>query len=254
MAGIPIVSPAIKADVRNREQLERELARKLGRKQRSWFRRLLGQLGDVPRFENVGAAFWTTIGKELAALIGPILEEIFLDQARELMLSQPIGVDWALVNEGAVTFARDYTFELVKGVNRTSQNTLQKAIAAYFERDPDVRNIGDLQRSISHLYGPTRAEAIAVTEITRAAAEGEYQIAKDLRAQGVDMVARWITNNDEIVRKCPICWPLHKRKSDGLDALDNPYWIHPNNGNQYQHPAHPRCRCWPAHALPRKVT
>jgi hypothetical protein len=168
------------------------------------------------------------------------------------MLSQPIGVDWALVNEGAVTFARDYSFELVKGVNRHSQQTLQKAIAAYFERDPDVRNIGDLQRSISHLYGPTRAEAIAVTEITRASAEGEYQIAKDLREQGVDMIAFWQTSKDELV--CPICAPLNDRQASGFDVLGKPYWIHPDpkySGKRYQHPAHPRCRCWPRHELPR---
>ena len=247
-----MVGLSLKADVRNRDKLERELAYKLGRQQRSWFRRLLGQLGDVPQYENISTSFWITIGKELAGLIGPFLEEIFLDQARDLMLSQPIGVDWALVNEGAISFVRDYTFELVKGTNRHSQNTLREAIEAYFERDPDVRNIGDLQRSISHLYGPTRAEAIAVTEITRASAEGEYQIAKDLRSQGVDMIAFWQTSEDELV--CPICAPLNDRQASGFDVLGKPYWIHPDpkhEGKTFKHPAHPRCRCWPRHELPK---
>jgi hypothetical protein len=241
MVGLPL-----KADIPNREKIERQLARKLGSVQRSWMMRLLEELGDPPRVENVSPTFWTKVGKELAALVAPFLEEIYLDQARDLMLSQPIGTDWALVNEGAVTFARDYTFELVKGVNRTTQQALGKAIAAYFERE---QTIGDLQRSISHLFGPTRAEMIAVTEVTRAAAEGEYQIAKDLRSQGVDMIAFWVTNADEIV--CPICRPLNDRQASGLDVLGKPYWIHPESGNQYQHPAHPRCRCWPRHELPR---
>lgn len=237
---------AVKADIPNRDELERKLGRKLGRVQRSWMMRLLEELGDPPKVENVSAAFWTKVGKELAAIIAPFLEEIFLDQARSLMMSQPVGVDWALVNEGAVNFARNYTFELVRGVNRTTQQALQRAVSAYFERE---QTIGDLQRSISHLFGPTRAEAIAVTEVTRASAEGEYQVAKDLRAQGVDMIPYWQTNMDELV--CPICAPLNDREADGFDALGKPYWIHPENGNQYQHPAHPRCRCGPRFELPK---
>lgn len=247
MARISLVSSirrGVKADVRNRDKLERKLSSKLAELSSGWLTGLLDELGDPPLVENINSLFWTKVKEQLAGFIAPFLEEIFLDQARDSMLAQPIGVDWALVNEGAVTFARDYTFELVEGVNRHSERTLRKAVSAYYERE---QTIGDLQRSISHLYGPTRAEAIAVTEITRAAAEGEYQIAKELRKQGVDMVATWVTNADEIVRKCPICWPLHRRKASGLDALGKPYWIHPNNGNSYQHPAHPRCRCWAVH-------
>jgi hypothetical protein len=244
MAGL-----SLKADIINRDKLERKLAGKLAELSAGWLVDLLDALGDPPLVENINALLWNKIKEQLAGLIGPYLEEIFLDQARELMLGQPIGVDWALVNEGAIDFARNYTFEFVKGWDRYTQQTLRKAVSAYYERG---QTIGDLQRSIRHLFDPVRAEAIAVTEVTRAAAEGEYQIAKDLRAQGVDMIAYWQTNEDE--RVCPICAPLNDRKADGLDALGKPLWRHPSPkfaGKNYQHPAHPRCRCWPRHELPK---
>jgi hypothetical protein len=73
---------------------------------------------------------------------------------------------------------------------------------------------------------------IAVTEVTRSYAEGN-QIA--WKESGVVEGKEWNTANDEIVARCPICWPLHGvvipigEEFDG--GFDGP-------------PAHPRCRCW----------
>lgn len=236
------------ADLPNREELENKLARKLSRLQREQLKRLLEELGDPPRIENISAAFWNQIGREMASVLAPVLEEIFLQQALALMSEQPIGpTDWALVHQEAVDWARRYSFDLVRDINQTSQTLLRQAVSAFFERG---QTFADLERALSGVFGPIRSEVIAITEVTRAAAEGEYEIAKDLREQGVDMRAFWVTNNDEIVRRCPICWPLHGREASGIDAQGRPYWIHPDNGREYQHPAHPRCRCWPRHELP----
>lgn len=234
------------ADIPNREELEKKLARRLSQLQREHLKRLLDELGSPPRLENLSSGFWDQIARELAAELAPFLEEIYLEQATALMMEQPIGpTDWALIHQEAVAWARSYSFDLVKGINRTSQQALQKAVSAFFEQG---QTFAELERSLSGIFGPLRAELIAVTEVTRAAAEGEYEIAKDLRIQGVNMRAFWETNRDELV--CPICAPLADREAAGLDALGRPYWVHPVTGNTYQHPAHPRCRCWPRHALP----
>ena len=79
------------------------------------------------------------------------------------------------------------------------------------------------------LFGPSRAKSIAVTEVTRAYAEGA-NIAKEQieRMSGLQMVHIWNTNNDSLV--CEICAPLNRKKQgDG-------WWEFP--------PAHPNCRCW----------
>lgn len=234
------------ADIPNREELEKKLARRLSRLQREHLQLLLKKLGNPPNLGSLSSGIWDQIARELAGELAPILQEIYLAQATALMMAQPIGpTDWALINQEAVAWARSYSFELVKGINRTSQQALQKAVSAFFEQG---QTIGELEQALSGIFGPIRAELIAVTEITRAAAEGEYEIAKDLRAQGVNMRPFWQTNQDELV--CPICAPLNDHEADGFDALGRPYWIHPETGKQYQHPAHPKCRCGVRHELP----
>lgn len=234
------------ADIPNREALETKLARALSRLQREILARLLKALGNPPMLQSVGAGFWDQVGKDMAGTLSPFLQQIYLEQATALMMAQPIGpTDWALINQEAVAWARSYTFDLVRGINRTSQTALQKAVSNFFAQG---QTFEELERALSGAFGPIRAEAIAVTEITRAAAEGEYAIAKDLRAQGVDMRAFWETNRDELV--CNICAPLQGQEAAGLDGLGRPYWVHPVTGKQYTIPAHPRDRCWPRHALP----
>ena len=141
-----------------------------------------------------------------------------------------LGVEWGLVNEAAANWARQYTFELVKDLVDTSRRTLQKLIPQYFEQQMTQ---GQLREMLTPLFGPVRAEMIATTEVTRAASEGEQGIAKELSLQGIDMVPIWLTNNDEIVRRCPVCWPRHNK---------------PIEDGQYP-PGHPRCRCWVGHVF-----
>ena len=220
------------ADIPNRDELERKIARQLGKLQRGWLGRLLELLGDPPTLVGIPETFWDEIGQELERVLAPFLESIFLDQALELMSGQPVGVDWALINRAAIEWARTYTFELVRGVTAVTQQALQRAVAAYFERG---QTIGDLERALSSLFSPVRAEMIAITEITRAASQGELALADELNKMGITMITTWSTNRDELV--CPLCAPLNgKARGDG--------WNDPP-------PRHPRCRCWLNHKLPK---
>ena len=88
------------------------------------------------------------------------------------------------------------------------------------------------------IFGPKRAEGIAVTEITRAAAEGARATARELKIEGIEMVEVWQTNNDAIVQECPICWPRHGKKEGSNWTRDQ------------GPPGHIRCRCWLSHELP----
>jgi hypothetical protein len=98
-------------------------------------------------------------------------------------------------------------------------------------------NLSDLQTELEKWYSPVRAEMISVTETTRAAAEGERAFAEQMeRELGVQLIPIWQTSNDEIVRRCPICWPKH-----GKPITDGNY-----------PPAHPRCRCWVTYRVPKE--
>ncbi len=218
------------ADIPNRDELERQLARTLGRLQRSQMARLLEYMGDPPSLERVPPEFWDEIGGELADALRPFLGTVYTDAAQRMIEAGPVGIEWALINQRAADWARQYTFELVKGINEHTRDALQHAVSGYFEQG---QTIGELEEQISGLFGAVRAEMISVTEVTRAAAEGERGIADELRKEGIDMVPVWQTNNDELV--CPQCGPRHNQVIK--DGIYPPY--------------HPRCRCWAVHELPK---
>lgn len=182
-------------------------------------------LGNPPNLDRLTDDVWQQIEAVMFEAMTPELEAVFLQAIQDMESEVSVSFDTEAVNENARQFARDYGFELVRGVNETSRQELQRLFESFF--DEPVTNRA-LQEQLTRLYGPVRAELIAITEVTRAAAEGERAVIEDLREQGVELVAVWQTLRDELV--CPVCGPRHnKRQGDGWQLLP---------------PAHPRCRCF----------
>lgn len=218
------------ADIENRDELEREIARKLGKMLKAQLARLLELMGDPPNINNVTEEFWRESGAEFTEVVRPFLRNTYQRQAQSMLGKIPIGVEWTLINEAAATWASRYTFDLVRGINETSRRMLQSAINIYYR---DAMNMGELTNMLVGSFGPVRAEMIAVTEVTRASTNGERALSDELANQGIHMVEVWRTNNDELV--CEICGPRNgKPVGDGWVRDDGP-------------PAHPRCRCWVDH-------
>ncbi len=235
------------ADVLNRGEVEKELAHIVARALGEQRKKILELLGDPPNLDNLTKEAQEELSKILRASLGPQLQEIFLQQAKQMLEEQTIGVDWALVNTAAADWASKYTFELVKDIDKRSQELLQQAVSTYYR---DGQTLGQLEAALVETYGPVRAEIIATTETTRAAVQGESSVAAELAEQGILMDEIWVTENDEIVRKCPICWPAHQKRRD--EPIDAEYYggrswgeVHPDGP-----PGHPRCRCWTIHELP----
>lgn len=228
-------------DVPNRDELEALLAGAISKNLTGELRKLMELLGDPPSLDNVPSSFWENGGKALRGAIVPILQGTYTEQAKVLVDQLTIGVDWALVNQRAIAWVSQYSFELVRGITTTTQRGLQTAITAYYR---DSMTIGALRGMIAPMFGPVRAEMIATTEITRASVEGELGLVQEVERANtsIKMIARWSTNNDEKV--CPICRPLNARKAAGYDG-GRPYWIHPETKKRYgPPPTHPRDRCW----------
>lgn len=214
-------------DIPNRDELERKLSRALGRLNKRQLAALLEYLGDPPNFNNVPPEFWDKAGKELAEVVIPFSEGVYIDAAARMLEEVTIGVDWNLVNEAASRWAGQYGFELVTGINNTSRQAIQRAVTSYFN---EGLTQGQLRERLGRIYSPVRAEMIARTEVTRAAVQGERDFVGQIERQGYSMVEVWHTRADEIV--CPICSPRNdKKRGDGWDSDHEP-------------PAHPRCRCW----------
>lgn len=228
-------------DIPNRNELEAELAKRFSRLSVAQRKELLTLLGDPPNYGNVPLAFWDKMTKDLRAALVPFLAELFMESAERLVDTLPIGVDWNLINVRASSWAARYAGELIKGVTETTRRAVQEAISAFFETGGMTR--ADLEARLMRIFGPKRAEMIAITEVTRAAAEGENQIAAELARAGILMEAVWNTRNDELV--CPICGPLNQERAIEYTGERTPYWA-----GGYTPPAHPRCRCFIGWELP----
>jgi len=217
-------------DLANRAQLERAYRRLMSKLLQAYGGNMLEKLGDPPSMSNLPPGFWDGESEAMINALAPFGERVFLDAAQQMMTALPSAVDWALVNEGAVAWANRYTFDLVRGLTDTNRRLLQTSLDAYFSQG---QTIGQFEQRLMNSFGAVRAEMIAVTEVTRAASEGEQQIARELAKQGISLVPVWQTNNDGLV--CPICGPRHNK-----EITDGEY-----------PPSHPRCRCWVNHEIPK---
>ena len=225
------------SDVPNRSALEASLARALAKLSKAQQAALLKELGDPPSLSNVSDTFWARYGAELTSALNTVLQRVYEDQAVTLGKDYAVtgAVDWSLVNRDAADWAAQYTFDLVRGITETTQTQLQDIISTGIEQSQTLEQVQSaIQDSL--LFSPVRAEMIAVTELTRAAAEGESAMVATLGDTGVDLRATWNTAEDEHV--CSICGSLDQQQAgdDGNFTDDE--------GNTYDMPpAHPRCRC-----------
>lgn len=229
------------AELPNRAQLERQVARALSRIQRERMNELLELLGDPPDFNNVPSEFWAEFEKELRDAIRPLYEGLYIAAANNAIeaaqaLVGSVGVDIGEIAAQAAAFASQQAFELVGGLTDTTRTQLQQKIAAFFEED---LTIPELTASLVPTFGPARSEAIAVTEVTRAHTAAERAVADELKKQGFRLVAIWNTVKDDHVDD--ICKSRDEKEEDaggGWDGIDAP-------------PAHVRCRCWLRHEIER---
>jgi SPP1 gp7 family putative phage head morphogenesis protein len=198
----------------------RDLAKALGDQ--------LGELvPDNATDEQVRAAVHrveATSGGVRAVLRASLEQSSSLGTTIALDTLQNVGLafDWQLAHTQAAAWASRYSFDLVQGINRTSQGRLQTAVSDWFREPTTIR---DLQNELAPTFGKQRAKLIAQTETTRAAHEGAVA---GYEQSGVVAGLQWQTSADE--RVCPVCGPLQ-----GTNL--------PMRGGSTP-PAHPGCRCW----------
>ena len=175
--------------------------------------------GEMPSDEEIAQAF--------ARVIEPELVETASEEFAKLGIE--VGVQWdpALVNLEMTAWAREYSYGLVRGLTETTLKTLQSAMAE-FARTPGMTR-GQLEGLISAAFSSQRAEAIAVTEVTRAATAAMDGYLADLGAAGVKMERVFHTSHDE--RVCPICMPSNGKAETAWEGKGPP-------------PRHSRCRCF----------
>lgn len=206
----------------NRLELEETFASKLGRRGQQVASDVIGLVGDPPR--ALTADEWASIAQRYGEVIQPQLETIYQGSAGHLYDVLGVGRDDDAIGSYAQRWARQHTDSLMQGVVDNSRTRLDALLTDYADGRVSA---ADFRTGVRNLFSPARAEMIAATETTRAAAVAEEQTVNGLRQYGLQFVATWQTANDDLA--CPLCGPLNGRKQgDGWTMLP---------------PVHPRCRC-----------
>jgi len=227
------------AELPDRMDWESEVVGRLARLLQVQKAQILELLGDPPDINNIPESVWREHGDQLFRALEKDSLAIYIAAAEHILASQPIGVDWGLVNEHAARWAREHARDLALDISSTNRQNVAEALAGFFEQQ---QTIGDLRNRLASLFGPVRAELIASTEVTRAAVEGELDLVRELGKEGVELTAFWVTERDEKV--CPICKPLDKQP----ESPEGGFVPEGESGPGIPHPpAHPRCRCWLNH-------
>lgn len=208
-------------DLTDRAAREAALARRLGRAMGEARKLLLQAVEDGVVTDDE----WQAIAGAFQSALEMELEGTAMAAGMAASEALGVGVDSAALHQSAIAWARRATFELVTKLSETNRSLLQQTISDYFA---ERLTLADVEERLTQAFGPVRAEMISVTEVTRAASEGEQAFARELAQMGLQPVLVWNTANDDVA--CPICAPLNgKAQNDG--------WVNPP-------PQHPRCRCW----------
>ena len=182
------------------------------------------------------AEFWEEAARNGWGLVAPVMLDILLagGKSGEILLpaaAKPL-ISWDLFNRDAIAWLRAYRGGVFGLINETTRKNVVGAITDWIQAgDP----LPVLEAQIGRWFAQERASNIAITEVTRAYAEGNTMA---WRSAGVVGGKRWNTAFDE--RVCLICRPLNGM----IVGLDNGFWSREGGVGMRNPPAHPRCRCW----------
>ncbi len=126
-------------------------------------------------------------------------------------------------NRHAQEYARQYRYELIKGINDTTRTQVQTAMIEWLHSNEPLSS---LEAKLEPVFGKIRAAMIAATEATRV-----FQDANALAwtSTGFIKEVKYQTAVDSLV--CPICGPRHGMNYPIDDKSNHP-------------PQHINCRCW----------
>lgn len=188
---------------------------------------------------------WEYEYEHLAMHLAPVLESAMSEAARLVWGQlQSLGVrsTWDIYDADAQAWANTYRYDLIRDLTDATREQLGKTISRWITTEEDFGTLVEQVRAIvptsPHPVLRDRARLIAQTETTRI-----YAVSRDLalRVAGLRMYT-WQTANDELV--CPKCGPLHgKTGYIGQGVLNE------DDGQLYDQPAHPGCRCWKTAAV-----
>lgn len=174
-----------------------------------------------------GADFnYDKLSADLQAVFLPYLDNFYIDASNNIINQTGVPIPIDELAASASEFARNYGYELVKDITNTTRTMVQNVMATYLDTPGMTK--GDVEKKLQSVFGKVRADAIVVTETTRASAAVTQQ-AKEYyeKRLGLKYRKKWNTNADDLT--CPICGRLDGKYEDEIEETI---------------PAHVKCRCF----------
>lgn len=212
-------------EVLNRATKERQVKAALKKCRRDQQRELLRLLGDPPDFGSIPDEFWEQAEECERSSILPFLVPIFILQSKRAR--RELGLE---IDEAAIAAEAD------KLMRRRADSFAKKAVAHTRKR---VRRKLDTKKKreiftpddIESVFGDSRIEGAASTEVTEASTKADERAAKGTGLkEGVDYVRVWRLN--PACEHCIFC--------PRVSGTDFDFWGRFCSGP----PSHPRCCCW----------
>lgn len=182
---------------------------------------------------NLPPEFWQNERQQLLAILKPRLTQAAFVAMQQGAAKAFLAFDPSLANQAASDWAATYTDAVTSELMETTVTGVGDVLGAWIAREGAT--VGELQQALQPLFGSVRSSRIAVTEMTRAFAEGETMTYLNA---GIDEW-RWNTNHDGIV--CKICAPLNGK----VVKIGQPFGVNGRGEPIIKPPdAHPNDRCW----------
>jgi len=171
--------------------------------------------------------FWLDEADILYWILLPLITKFAVEMGKEAAIG--IGVNWSLVNDAVVNWARNHAAEDVSKITVATKKMVQNKVTEWIESGDPLK---ELEKELLPTFGKVRAKRIAVTEVTNAYAGGNLETWKN---SGVVEKKRWNTAGTDV---CPICLDLDQQVVP-IDAM-----FIDSAGMQYERPpAHVNCKC-----------
>lgn len=193
------------------KKIERAAAKVLKAQQQAMIERLRAlpvPLSAAKALDDADDPFWEEVSEAWTEALEPLIRDTAQFGARaaaQALEGIAFSVDMAKVNQPVLAWSRQYTFDLVKGLNDTTRATLGQALVDWQEGKLGDQGLPDLVKALEPTFGGSRAQVIGATEATRAFAAGNQQ---SWLASGVVTEEIWKTAVDE--RVCPYCFQLNE--------------------------------------------
>lgn len=218
----------------NRDQLESSFAVRFTRVNAKLRHQLEDYLGYPPDIARVPESFWQEVqdemNRELAIVLLLIWSQSAIYHGMAAQDAQGQAAGYATARAGQI--APEYAAH--------SRQSLADAAHQWRQLSEPIPR-GELQQYLVSLFGPRRAERVAMTETTRAQTAGGESAVRSLG--GVRDDDRWITREDS--RVCPVCRPLHNQPRS-VWAQQFPS----GPGDE----VHPDCRCYIEYTVDLSLT